>query len=170
MNVVDLRSALYALGARCPPGTEIVIAGGAALLLGGYIDRPTVDVDVLHAQPPLREVEPHILAVAELADLSPTWVNDAAKAWTFVLPPDFLDRLVDVGLFDRLRVRALGRPDLILMKVVGGRPADREDLQRLAPSPAEIAFVTRELPRIARARPDLALAADLYLHQFGRDP
>jgi hypothetical protein len=65
-------------------------------------------------------------------------------------------------------VHALGRPDLILMKIAAGRPRDLDDLQALAPTAAELALVERQLERINRVAPRDALRVQLYLEQHRR--
>lgn len=45
--------ALQRLGELIPQKAQIVIAGGAALILGDYIQRGTGDGDVVYSDPPL---------------------------------------------------------------------------------------------------------------------
>jgi hypothetical protein len=165
MNRTDLEIALERLGGRCPDDCEIVLAGGSALILGGYIDRGTSDGDVIHADPRLAELRSHIAAVADELDLPPGWLNDGVKAWAGVLPPDFRSRLKDVGTFGNLRVRRLGRLDLLVMKFSSLRAVDLDDLDELGPTAEEVAFVRGEMGRIAALFPDRALRMSLYLDQ-----
>lgn len=165
MNRTDLEFALERLGARCPPGSEIMLAGGSALILGGYINRGTSDGDVIHADPRLAELRSHIAAVAEELDLPPGWLNDGVKAWAGVLPPDFRNRLEDVGTFGNLRVRRLGRLDLLVMKFFSLRAVDLDDLDELGPTAEEVAFVRGQMERISTLFPDGALRVSLYLDQ-----
>jgi hypothetical protein len=165
MERSELIQALERLGTLCAAGTEIVLAGGAALILAGYIDRGTDDGDVIHSDPKLADLEDVIAIVAEERDLPGAWLNDGVKAWADVLPPDFLDRLEEVGVFTHLCVRRLGRLDLLVMKFFALRAQDLEDISVMAPVEEEIAFVRGQLGRIARTRPDRALRMELYLDQ-----
>lgn len=165
MERSELIQALERLGTLCASRTEIVLAGGAALILAGYIDRGTEDGDVIHSDPRLADLEDVIAIVAEERDLPGTWLNDGVKAWADVLPPDFLDRLEEVGVFSNLCVRRLGRLDRLVMKFFALRAQDLEDIAALAPTEEEIAFVRGQLGRIARTRPDRALRMQLYLEQ-----
>lgn len=157
--------ALARLGARVPTTAEIVLAGGAALLLGGYITRGTNDGDVIAASPKLSALRTAIAEVAEELDLAEAWLNDGVVAWADALPPDYRTRLHTVGTFGGLTVRRLDRRDLVVLKVLAQREQDREDLRQLAPTPDEIAFIHAELPRIARAFPDRAQRMEYYLTQ-----
>lgn len=166
MRKVDLLQAFSALGARCRQPTEIVIAGGSALLLADLADRETGDGDAIASRPKLSSLASAIAAVAEELDLPPDWLNDAVRAHYDLLPPDYHTRLVRIGVFDQLRVLALGRTDLILMKMAAARPRDLEDLRVLAPTPEEIRFVEAQLERINRTQPRNALRIQLYLDQY----
>jgi hypothetical protein len=161
----ELIEALEQLGARCPSETEIVLAGGAALILGGYIDRGTNDGDVIDADPRLREIADLVAAVADERHLPVTWLNDGVRGFLDVLPPDYRDRLEEVATFENLHVLRLGRLDMIVMKFFALRPQDLEDLATLAPRADEIEFVRGQLGRIAKARPDKAFRMQLYLEQ-----
>jgi hypothetical protein len=73
--------------------------------------------------------------------------------------------LTDIGTFSALRVRALGRVGLILMKMAAGRPRDLEDLRFLRPTAADLTFVEAQLDRLNRVFPGDALRIQLYLEQ-----
>ena len=165
MDGSDLLDALARLGARAPAGAEVVLAGGAALLLGGWVSRGTNDGDVIASAPKLSTMRAAIAEVAEELDLSEAWLNDGAVAWADALPRDYAARLHLVGTFGNLTVRRLDRRDLVVRKVLAQRDQDREDLRALAPTADEIAFVRAELPRIARAFPDRAQRMEYYLAQ-----
>ena len=163
----ELFDALERLGELLPEKAQVVIAGGAALILGGYVDRATGDGDVVHSVPPLTELRSAIRKVAQERGLSPDWLNDGVKAFGDVLPEDFEARTDRLGMFGNLRVLLLGRMDLILSKFYGGREVDFEDLAQMRPTGDEIAFVLSQLERIAGFRPDRALKMQLYLEQGG---
>jgi len=164
----ELLQAFALLGARLKAPAEIVIAGGSALVLLGVVDRATADADAVASHPKLSALSRDIEAVAEALDLSPTWINDGVTAYRDLLPSDYRARLTLIGAFGPLTVQALGRPDLILMKIAAGRPRDLDDLQALAPTAAELTFVGQQLERINRLVPRDALRIQLYLEQRGQ--
>ncbi len=167
MTRQELLEALRRLGELLPQKAQIVIAGGAALMLGDYVDRGTSDGDVVYADPPLTHLRSAILQVAQEKGLSPHWLNDGVKAFGDVLPDDFDQRTDRMGTFGNLQVLLLGRMDLILSKFFGGREVDLEDLAALRPTDEEVEFVLAQLDRIAQFRPDKALRMQLYLEQGG---
>lgn len=161
----DFLHAFRLLGARFPTPVRLVIAGGSAMILAGYIDRDTGDGDVIEMSPKLSELRRYIEEVAEELGVKADWLNDAVRAWRDLLPPDFHRRLEPVGTFGHLTVERLGRNDLILMKIAAARPRDLDDLQVLKPTADEIAFVKGQLDRIAAWDVKSAMRIDLYLQQ-----
>lgn len=159
--------ALEALGRQCETETEIIVVGGAAAILCRWIERATADVDVGAAEPKLSRIGGAIEAVAEDLGLPARWINDGAKAFAHVLPGDFRDRLIELGRWNRLVVRSIGRQDFILMKLFALRAEDVLDLREVAPTPEELEFVRGELPRIARHDARRAHLIELYLEQGG---
>ncbi|MFH1575276.1 MAG: DUF6036 family nucleotidyltransferase, partial [Acidobacteriota bacterium] len=166
----ELLAALDRLGEMLPEKAQIVIAGGAALILGGYIERGTADADVVHSTPPLAQLRSAIRQVAEEKGLSSDWLNDGVKAFGDVLPDDFEDRTDRIGTYGNLRVLLLGRMDLILSKFYAGREVDFEDLAEIQPTNEEIEFVLKQMERVALFRPDKALKMQLYLQQGAGEP
>jgi hypothetical protein len=184
-----LDEALAALGALLEARglhSELVLVGGASLLLRGVITRPTRDVDVLGARSAAGEVVP----LGQLPEQLAAAVADVGLAYG--LAPDWLNlgpaSLLDLGLPDgfagRLEPRRLGglvawiaSPfDLACLKLyaaVDHWPArDRHlaDLEVLAPSSDDL----RVAAAWARTHdPSSAFAANLaaVLRTFGvEDP
>ena len=112
MQKSDIVQAFKRLGQRCESPVEIVIGGGAAMILAGYIDRDTGDSDAVWSNPKLSLLQHSIEEVAEELELKPDWLNDGIKAYADLLPNDFHMRCVAVGMFGNLTVQMLGRQDL----------------------------------------------------------
>lgn len=165
MRNAHLLDAFRKLGERLPEGSRLELAGGAAMILGGYLERVTEDADVIRSIPRLAELAEHVEAVAGEQGLPDEWLNDAAKAYADVLPADYVDRLEPVGEFGNLEVLVLGRKDLILMKLYAMRVGDIEDLRALEPTEEEFSWVEGQLERIAKFREDRAHRMELYLRQ-----
>jgi hypothetical protein len=85
MTRYELLEALQRLGELILQKAQIVIAGGAALNLGEYIERGTGDSAIRQ--------------VALEKGLSPHWLNDGVKAFGDVLPDDFDQRTDRIGTF-----------------------------------------------------------------------
>jgi hypothetical protein len=123
LSADDLRAAFGRLACELARGGcshEIVIVGGAAVVLGYGAARTTRDVDV-YALPD--NVRAAVAAVAADLDLDETWMNDSARA--FMLGAS-QGRVVfeEAGL----TVRCAETEQLLAMKLCAGRDeADWED-------------------------------------------
>lgn len=131
------------LSARGAGFTGIVI-GGTALALIGIVVRPTRDCDVL--DPPIpAELASHARAFAAQRratgdPLADDWFNAGPASLASVLPPGWRDRFVDAFTGRALRLRTLGRSDLLASKLFAlcDRGTDLGDCLALAPTPAEL--------------------------------
>ncbi len=133
---------------------ELVVVGGAALLLRGTVSRPTKDGDVVGERRPdgsiarLDVLPPELaraaLDVARAYGLADGWLNlGPASLLDGPLPAGFEDRLSPVA-FGALRLWIAGHEDLVALKLWAS--ADRwpapgrhlADLQALAPTAHEL--------------------------------
>lgn len=160
-----MHQALAELGRRCEKDTEVVIVGGAAAVLCHWLSRTTGDIDVVDADPRLATLSSAIREVAEDLGLPANWLNDSAKGFADVLPPDYRDRLSLVGQFGALRVLTVSRQDFILLKLFAFRDTDFEDLQALQPTLEEVTFVRGQLERLAKFDDKKAHYIEMYLDQ-----
>src|ERR1700691_5899353 len=104
MTREHLWAALVALGRSARRPISIVLGGSAALLLSDALRRPTDDGDVVTSVPELADLQTLIRNVAELERLPPGWLNGSIQSYTYILPPDYTDRLVSLPPFGRLSV------------------------------------------------------------------
>ncbi len=65
MQKNELLRALKRFGELCDSDTEIVLAGGAAMILADYVDRNTGDSDAVFSSPKLSYLKRQIKEVAE---------------------------------------------------------------------------------------------------------
>jgi hypothetical protein len=157
LSLDDLRSTLTALGevlAQRGLSYEVVLVGGANLLLRGIISRPTKDGDLL-AQ---RLADGHVVEMRELPGPLLLAVRDVARAygladdWLNVGPASVLDLGLPLGFagrltredFGALTVWLAGRHDLICFKLYAAADhwptKDRHlaDLRAIGPNRAEL--------------------------------
>lgn len=131
---------------------SIVVVGGAALALRGWVQRTTQDVDVLAmvdeagawSRPAF---PPALVDAAERVrrdhGLPADWLNDAvARQWA-AGPPISMGQDVEWREFGALRVGIAGRAALIALKLFaavdcGQRSVHCQDLLALAPSREEL--------------------------------
>lgn len=157
--VTDLLRALAAQLDLAGEDAAIVIVGGAALLVHGWISRATRDVDVIATGTPASGPHPATVAppdplppglvvaarkVARDFGIEESWLNTVvAHQWKAGLPPGFAGRVVwrRIG---RLALGLAGRLDLIHLKMFaavdhGPRSRHYRDLLALRPTSDELA-------------------------------
>jgi hypothetical protein len=150
LNSDRLTAAFVALGNRLHRPAYVLIGGAGALILGGELQRATMDCDVLLSQPEIGQLLGDIRAVAEECGLVGGWLNGSAQSYAEILPPDYSSRLRSLPTFGRLQVMLLHRQDVLVMKLYAARPRDLADIAVLAPTAAELAFAYDQLPRLAQ--------------------
>lgn len=154
-----LSEQLEALGAS---PLEMVVCGGAALNVLGFVRRTTKDVDIIafierakDEAPILKKAEKIVPVLAEAAkrvardfNLPENWLNtQPASVMDFGLPPGFMARLESRSYGRNLVIHFLGRYDLIHFKLhaaadqSGGKHYN--DLLALKPTAKEIEEAAR---------------------------
>lgn len=151
---------LHALGERLAltdDRAELVVIGGAALTILGFVDRTTRDVDVVAlledgALVPVKLLPQALIAArdAVAADfgVSDRWLNAGpSDLLDFGLPDGFLERLEHRDFGSALTVHFAGRLDLIHFKLYAlvdqGLGRHESDLRALAPTRDEFLAAAR---------------------------
>jgi predicted nucleotidyltransferase len=141
LSADDIHRAFSALSSeleRNERHAEIVVAGGAALVLLFRARESTKDVDAYFVTPEASVVRGAAEAVARRLDLPHDWLNDSAKGY-------FVGLTTGAVLYESsaLEVRAASIAQLLAMKLAAWRDAvDRADakllLSQMTGSPEEI--------------------------------
>ena len=132
---------------------SVAVVGGAALNLLGFVDRSTIDVDVLAREENGRLEPPDplpaalceaIASVARAQALNDGWMNTTvADQWRVGLPPGLAER-IHWRTYGALRVGLVDRRDLIFFKLyasadqTGPDNVHVRDLLALRPSAEEL--------------------------------
>lgn len=170
MDQSELLIALRKLDALLAASFDVVVIGGAAMILHFGASRATRDVDIIVLKGSVRQLRRAVATIAEEMGLPEDWINDGAKGFSSVLAPDFLNRLQPLGYaFEHLNLYALGLPDQVVMKIVGLRAQDLEDLALLLPrlSDSEKEVVIASMHHLSGVRPDWAQRMHLFLEEQG---
>jgi len=115
---------------------EIVICGGAAMILGQHNREETQDVDMLRPDKDqlLQKLSREI--AIETGSIRPDWLNSNCSAFIFEypLPENWEDRLVVKLSSSHLVVKSLCDEDLLFTKICAhvDREMDEEDVRLLA--------------------------------------
>jgi predicted nucleotidyltransferase len=170
MDKHELVEVLRTLDERLSSPFDVILIGGAAMIVHFGAGRATRDVDVLVLRGDLTELREAAKAVASECDLPADWISDAAKGFADILPPDFYHRLAPLAFsFRHLRLYALGLPEQVAMKIVALREQDLEDLELLLPqfSEEEKKVLLTIMDHVGRVRPDWAQKIRYFLQEQG---
>lgn len=170
MDKQELTDLLQAVDRRLASTCEVVLVGGAAMILHFGAGRTTLDVDVLALRGDKEDLIRAAAAVAQEHGLPPNWISDAVKGFADILPPDFQQRLTRLDLpVKQLHIYVLGLPEQVAMKIVALREQDLEDLELLLPglSEAERDVVVSTMRHVAKFRPDWAQKMRYFLLERG---
>lgn len=135
--------AFQALDKRLKVDVQIIVGGGAAMLLAHGIPLSTMDIDGLpvHTQMTLAELDPLIKGVARELKINPHWFNSYFGLFTYTIPPDYEKRLKEIYRGEYLKVSAFGIDDLLIMKSFSGREKDIGHARALIQKGANLNFV-----------------------------
>ena len=147
---------------------EMIICGGAAAILAHKMKRNTADVDLLflsYRPPNFERIK------AEIADefgVDVNWLNEGAKGYADYLPNDFKKRLIRINLEGKLITAwAIGKVDLIVMKLAAFRPEDLEDIDNLGIEKEDIKTIKQAIRKISSFDKKTALKMKLFLEESG---
>ena len=170
MEKSELVQILHDLDKQLTTSCDLILIGGAAMILHFGAMRATRDIDVLilRGDPPsLRQA---VESVAQEHNLPSDWLNDGAKGFADILPRDFYHRLTPLELpLEHLHLYVLGQPEQAAMKIVALREQDLEDLDLLLPdmTDADRQVLIAIMHHVATFRPDWAQKMRYFLLEYG---
>lgn len=149
---------------------DIILIGGAAMILHFGASRTTRDVDVLILKGDTSDLRKAIKTVADEQKFPDEWMSDAAKGFAEIFLSDFYHRLVPLDYeFRHIRLYALGLPEQIALKIIALREQDLEDLELLLPrlSTSDKEVVLGVMNKMEAFRPDWAQKMKYFLEEQG---
>jgi hypothetical protein len=149
-----MRRAFRDLDDRLEKDLQLVVGGGAAMILAYDHPLATEDVDAFprRGSPRLAEIDALAKQTARTLGIASDWLNQHFETFTFVLPDDYAARLRNVYRGKHLSVEALGPEDILVMKCFAGRDKDRPHARRLMQVATDLDVVDRQLSVLASKR------------------
>ena len=141
MEGINLEKALELLNEKLEKRDftfELVTCGGALMILAGYSNRATGDMDVL-APEFSKEFLECTNEVAKELGYRDKWINDSVKVYIRDFPSGWEKRVEDLRNFSHLKLKGISRQDLISnkLKAYVDRGFDADDLNDLKPTREE---------------------------------
>ena len=161
LTAKKMKEAFRQLDGLIPKRVSLLVGGGGAMLLAYDYPLSTTDVDAIPKGMSMEELKPLIEKIAADLSLAPDWLNPWFGSFTHVLRPDYDGYVVEVFQGRRLRVVALGKEDLLLMKCFAHREKDIRHARALVRAGAKISEVEKRIAQLVKAKvPGTAEAAD----------
>lgn len=146
LTAQKMKQAFESLDQHLTKSVRLVVGGGGAMLLAHQYPLSTSDVDAVPAAGvSIEELDPLIKLVAKELNLPSDWLNPYFSTFAHVLPADYGSRLVDVFSFRRLKVQALSKEDLLIMKCFAARQKDVTHARVLVRQGADLALVKKQI-------------------------
>lgn len=150
LTAEKMRLALAALDRILPRRLQLLVGGGGAMLLAHGFPLATADIDAVPKGMSSDELSPYVEAVAREMELPGDWLNPWFSSYTYVLPDDYSQRLIEVFLGKNLTALALGKEDLLIMKCFAHRRKDVPHARALIRGGAKTEFVYECIERLAK--------------------
>lgn len=149
LTAQQMLAALQALDQLLDRPIRLIIGGGGAMILAHHFTLATADIDgVPGAGATAEELDPPIKQVAQKLQIAPDWLNPYYATFTHVLPADYGARLETVYQGAHLKVEALSKDDLLIMKCFAGRMKDRAHARALIQKGADAGFVEAHIEKL----------------------
>ncbi|MBF0106485.1 MAG: hypothetical protein HQM16_14305 [Deltaproteobacteria bacterium] len=147
---------------------SLIICGGMAVTLAFGGLRTTLDVDVIAPVPLSKNIKEAVKMVAKETGADTAWLNDSAKGFASYLPVGWEKRLIDINLgFKKLKIKSLGKPDLLMLKLKAARERDIADIKTLGINRNDVDIIFENLKRIDRFDKKTSLFIKLQLEEWG---
>lgn len=162
-------AAFASLETKLQAPLHLIMGGGGAMLLAHQFPLSTSDVDAVPTLGlSLVELAPLIQAVAKELSLAGDWLNPHYASFTHVLPSDYGHRLIEVVNLPKLKVSALSKEDLLIMKCFAGREKDVIHARALLKKGADRNFVSAHIKALGQKRIPGCEKAEKFLDEMVR--
>ncbi len=146
LNTKLMLRALEALDTKLKTSVRLIVGGGGAMALAHNFPLSTTDIDAVPVGGmTIEELDPLIKQVAQELSLAPDWLNPFYSSFAHVLPSNYGKRLIEVASFKLLKVSALSKEDLLIMKCFAAREKDVVHARALVKKGAVLSIVRDQI-------------------------
>lgn len=131
---------------------SLIMGGGGAMILAHGFPKGTTDIDAIPRGLSPEMLSPYVNEIALELELPGDWLNPYFSTFSHVLPPSYGERLVEVFRGTHLKVEALGKEEMLLMKCFAGRPKDMPHARALIKGKADLKLVEARLNELLKKK------------------
>ena len=131
---------------------SMIMGGGGAMILAHGFPKGTTDIDAVPRGQSPEILSPFIHEIAARLNLPPDWLNPYFSTFSHVLPTDYGSRLVEVFKGAHLKVDALGKEEMLIMKCFAGRAKDIPHARALIKGKVDLNRVEARLDELLKKR------------------
>jgi hypothetical protein len=131
-----------------PEKVNLLIGGGAALICQDIPITATKDIDAIPFKSRLNinDLSPYILKISEKFNLPKDLINDYFYTFSYSLPDDYGNRLIEIYKGKKIAAYAISCIDLLIMKFMAHRDKDREHIVTIIKlTKPDLSFVEKHL-------------------------
>src|SRR3989344_4255713 len=160
LSAAVMKKALGRLDELLPEMLELIIGGGGAMILAHDYPLATLDIDAIPKRMEIAKLDVLVKRIAIELKLPADWLNPYFSTFSFTLPEDYGDRLIEVFKGKNLIAHALGKEDMLVLKCFAHRAKDVGHARKLLRNGANTTFVEDHIHALIEKRipcADLAL-------------
>jgi hypothetical protein len=137
------------LGAR---QVVLMMGGGGAMILAHAYPLATSDIDAVPRGIEISELDLLVKQIAAEQGIATDWLNPYFATYSHTLPPDYSERLITVFEGQALRVQALGKEEMLIMKCFAHRQKDVGHAKALVRRGADVERVRERIEELQKKR------------------
>lgn len=142
-------------------GVVLMMGGGGAMILAHAYPLATTDIDAVPRGIEISELDVLVKKIAAEQGIPTDWLNPYFATYSHTLPPDYSERLITVFEGRALRVQALGKEEMLIMKCFAHRQKDVGHAKALVRGGADLDRVKARIEELLKKRiPGAQLALD----------
>ena len=152
LNKKMMMKALNLLDRHLNFEVRMILGGGGAMVLAHDYPIGTYDIDAVPIKIDFSKLDVFVKKIAKELSISPDWLNPYFATFAHTLPSDYSSRLITVFDGHNLKVEALGREDMLILKLFAGRQKDVAHARLLINKGANLKFIEKHLNTLKKKR------------------
>jgi hypothetical protein len=145
-----MKEALTQLDGQLSTPVVLVMGGGGAMILAHGYQLGTSDIDAVPRGISIAELDVLVKKIATQLGLQADWLNPYFSTFSHTLPGDYSTRLIEVFTGAWLKVDALGKEDMLIMKCFAHRQKDVGHARALIKKGADLNFVSNHIEALLK--------------------